>query len=634
MKKVKKFNVGDKVFAKVKGYPAWPAQIVKVVGKKYNVLFYGTNETGSLKPEDIFYYLKHKEKFAKNPKRKDYKDAVDQIEVDIEAAGTDGDNESNTTDVTTDLDDTQEEVKKGGNKRKRSSISVEGKNEKMIKLDPEVHTKDDDVAKENTNSVLDNKEVDQSSDNVENKEVDQSSDNVEKVEVDQSSDNVEKVEQEKEAKEEKVEEHIEKEQKVEKEEEELIEEIKEEESVEKEPIVNNEEKLDVNAKTTLENVEVNEDKENLDDENKENIEKAIPKVEEDAMDEDETVKNEISDENIVNNIDNNNDKENSEVKDVINDSAKKTYEQININDSNIQLIPEFYFNALKKYAERIKKKEDIFKDQKPDPESIEDVYGDKINILPVKISADKFVGIKYNPRPLINYESEFDRGIGDGKHAEEILELQEKLSKNEHVDSELILEIQPCDDKEIENKMNLNVLKYKQDKLEWLKNDTELYRCTMVIKTVLGLEKAFPKEAIKHLKIMADLQVDQLTLLKHPQFFDMTKRLLKYVGNVESWNYNGEELVTFEDDAKMIRELAKQLFDKFKALFPYKDDEKFVEKFEKESQDLKVQTKELDKSQFFAMSARPNTRKFLMENIYELLDSAEEIKLPFNEDDT
>lgn len=27
MKKVKSFNVGDKVFAKVKGYPAWPAKV-------------------------------------------------------------------------------------------------------------------------------------------------------------------------------------------------------------------------------------------------------------------------------------------------------------------------------------------------------------------------------------------------------------------------------------------------------------------------------------------------------------------------------------------------------------------------------------------------------------------------------
>lgn len=68
MKTAKNFQPGDKVFAKVKGYPAWPAkvmhfllcfffsfgytcfvfqflQIIGENGKKYNVRFYGTGET-------------------------------------------------------------------------------------------------------------------------------------------------------------------------------------------------------------------------------------------------------------------------------------------------------------------------------------------------------------------------------------------------------------------------------------------------------------------------------------------------------------------------------------------------------------------------------------------------------------
>nr|CAI5818657.1 unnamed protein product [Callosobruchus analis] len=39
------FKENDKVFAKIKGYPAWPARVVSKDGKKYTVQFYGTGET-------------------------------------------------------------------------------------------------------------------------------------------------------------------------------------------------------------------------------------------------------------------------------------------------------------------------------------------------------------------------------------------------------------------------------------------------------------------------------------------------------------------------------------------------------------------------------------------------------------
>ncbi|KAJ8941655.1 hypothetical protein NQ314_010300 [Rhamnusium bicolor] len=91
MKKTRNFNVGDKVFAKIKGYPPWPARITAENGKKYNVLFYGTGETGVIKLEDLSYYLKNKEKFQKPLKRKDYVDAFEQIEEAIKEDGGDGD---------------------------------------------------------------------------------------------------------------------------------------------------------------------------------------------------------------------------------------------------------------------------------------------------------------------------------------------------------------------------------------------------------------------------------------------------------------------------------------------------------------------------------------------------------------
>lgn len=78
----KSFNIGDLVFAKVKGYPAWPAKITKYNNKKYNVYFYGTGETANIKVEDLFTYVENKEKFAtdKNMKRAKFNEAIDQIE--------------------------------------------------------------------------------------------------------------------------------------------------------------------------------------------------------------------------------------------------------------------------------------------------------------------------------------------------------------------------------------------------------------------------------------------------------------------------------------------------------------------------------------------------------------------------
>lgn len=78
----KTFKIGDLVFAKVKGYPPWPAKITRIDKTKYNVYFYGTGETASIKQEDLFPYEASKEKFAteKIMKRKGFKEAMIQIE--------------------------------------------------------------------------------------------------------------------------------------------------------------------------------------------------------------------------------------------------------------------------------------------------------------------------------------------------------------------------------------------------------------------------------------------------------------------------------------------------------------------------------------------------------------------------
>lgn len=76
------FKAGEGCFAKVRGFPFWPAKVTKVSGNSVNVVFFGTKEVASLALRDLAKASKeNQEKFATSQllKRKGYSEGIEQL---------------------------------------------------------------------------------------------------------------------------------------------------------------------------------------------------------------------------------------------------------------------------------------------------------------------------------------------------------------------------------------------------------------------------------------------------------------------------------------------------------------------------------------------------------------------------
>ncbi|CAL8072256.1 unnamed protein product [Orchesella dallaii] len=82
-----KYQSGDRVFAKIKGWPPWPAKILnRAEGKAetYLIQFYGTYDTSVVKPDCIFLYNDDtRAKYGKPKNGNRWKEAMEEIENNI-----------------------------------------------------------------------------------------------------------------------------------------------------------------------------------------------------------------------------------------------------------------------------------------------------------------------------------------------------------------------------------------------------------------------------------------------------------------------------------------------------------------------------------------------------------------------
>ncbi|GMT26503.1 hypothetical protein PFISCL1PPCAC_17800, partial [Pristionchus fissidentatus] len=100
------FDAGDLIWAKMKGFPPWPAKVINsnsepsssdIPAGRISVMFFGTKETAFMKPTDLFPYLENRHQFEVPRKHKGFNEGVNDIRavsglpVDALFAGDDSD---------------------------------------------------------------------------------------------------------------------------------------------------------------------------------------------------------------------------------------------------------------------------------------------------------------------------------------------------------------------------------------------------------------------------------------------------------------------------------------------------------------------------------------------------------------
>ncbi|XP_037757924.1 PC4 and SFRS1-interacting protein isoform X2 [Chelonia mydas] len=155
------FKPGDLIFAKMKGYPHWPARVdevpdgaVKPPTNKMPIFFFGTHETAFLGPKDIFPYSENKDKYGKPNKRKGFNEGLWEIDNNpkVKFSHQQSHPTVNNADKETVEESCQEPTEgseeKVGTKRRKSTVPKLSAKQDNLPTEVETEEKEMDAAKE------------------------------------------------------------------------------------------------------------------------------------------------------------------------------------------------------------------------------------------------------------------------------------------------------------------------------------------------------------------------------------------------------------------------------------------------------------------------------------------------------
>ncbi|CAG9573691.1 unnamed protein product [Danaus chrysippus] len=544
-KKVREYKSGDFIFAKVKGYPAWPARVQRLNGKKYFVYFYGTGETANLPPNMIFDYAENKDKFlTKTVKRRDFNDGVKQIEYDFA-------NNVPLEQVIGIVAETPDSVNNTMNETLNETAD-----ETMADT-----TADESIAEENT---------------TQNDTAIEDSDETGGLIIDEGG-------KPKPAK-------------------------RGPKTPAKDTPKPKEVKTPRRGKKEDVNKDNKEDINKDDKKDEEIVSRSGRKIRpkryiDEHTEENSTLPSPAPKKRRASPIEN--EKENAQEKDSVKQFNVVT--QNELEDLKEPFAPGDLLSSmiLSQYDDNFAQNllldcnEDDVKTNTEDPE--------KDTIIITYLPSGQYVGIKlFQSRP--SFKNEASRLQWDKQAASNALTLKMQLEKGQitaqSVIAQLVMDLNLSDqekamfDKERETEE-------KKSRVQFLKTEMKLIELDAKIKTCLCLEKADTELCLKLLDELMELELKPLMLLKHPSCLETIKRMRAYVGNTPSWELSEEAVLQFSQHAGKIRRQADTLYNNMKDLFPTLEGLSFWEFFTERVNQFKKATSKLSSDELLELVHEP-----------------------------